>query len=153
MESAARNEPVASINESNEPTKTSEEGDTHEVDVGTQQKVIASKESSKDDATEKRDNQKLLSTDRKESLMGDIDVGEDAISELKPSRTHQVSPDASSDARLDFDLGSMTAQTWSQEHLQKPICKSTITLLQQGLSGTPPQDIILQFPVRSRPTL
>ena len=54
---------------------------------------------------------------------------------------------------LDVDLGSMTAQKWSQEQLQEPVCKSTITLLQQGLSGTSPQDIILQFPIRVRPTV
>ena len=46
--------------------------------------------------------------------MGDIDVGEDAIPEPKPSRTQQAIPDASSDARLDVHLESMTAQKWSQ---------------------------------------
>ena len=99
MESAARNEPLASIDESNEPTKTSKEGDTHEIDVGTEQ-VITSKASSKEDATEKGDDKKISSTDREESLMGDIDVGEDAIPEPKPSKTQQAIPDASSDARL-----------------------------------------------------
>ena len=108
MESATRNESLASIDESNEPTKTSEEGDTNEIDVGTEQ-VTTSKKSSKDDATE-IDKEKLSSTERNESLMGDIDVGEDAIPEPKPSRTQQAIPDVSSDARLDIDLGRRTAQ-------------------------------------------
>ena len=43
MESSARDESLAAIDESNESTKTSEEGDTREIDVGTEQ-VIASKE-------------------------------------------------------------------------------------------------------------
>ena len=59
----------------------------------------------------------------------------------------------SRDARLDVDLGSMTAQKWSQEQLQEPVCKSTITLLQQGLGGASPHDITLQFPIRVRPTV
>ena len=80
----------------------------------------------------------------------DIDVGGDATPEPKPSRTQQDIPDASRDARHDVDLGSMTAQKWSQEQLQEPVCKSTITLLQQGLGGASPQDIILQFPTRVR---
>ena len=42
--------------------------------------------------------------------MDDIDAGEDATPEPKPSRTQQAIPDASSDARLDVDLGPMTAQ-------------------------------------------
>ena len=75
MESTARNEPLASIDESNKQTKTSEEGDTREVDVGTEH-VIASNESSRDDATEKEDDHELSSLDREESLMGDIDVRE-----------------------------------------------------------------------------
>ena len=75
MDSTARNEPLASIDESNKQTKTSEEGDTREVDVGTEQ-VIASNESSRDNATEKEDDHELSSLDREESLMGDIDVRE-----------------------------------------------------------------------------
>ena len=59
----------------------------------------------------------------------------------------------SRDARLDVDLGSMTAQKWSQEQLQEPVCKSAMTLLQQGLGGASPHDIILQFPLRVRPTV
>ena len=59
----------------------------------------------------------------------------------------------SRDARLDVDLGSMTAQTWSQEQLQEPVCQSAITLLQQGLGGASPHDITLQFPIRVRPTV
>ena len=59
----------------------------------------------------------------------------------------------SRDARLDVDLGSMTAQNWSQEQLQEPVCKSTITLLQQGLVGASQHDITLQFPTRVRPTV
>ena len=148
-ESSARNEPLASIDESN---KTSEEDDTREIDVGTEQR-IASKGSTKDGATKRNDDYKLASPDGEEPLIDDIDVGEDATPEPKPSRTQQDTPDASRDARLDVDLGSMTAQKWSQEQLQEPVCKSTITLLQQGLSGTSPQDIILQFPVRVRPTV
>ena len=109
MEPPATNEPLASIGESNESIKTSEEGDTREIDVRTEQ-VIASKESSKDDATEKKDDHELSSPDREESLMSDIDVGQDGTPEPKPSRTQQTIPDASSDARLDVDLGSMTVQ-------------------------------------------
>ena len=86
MESTTRNEPLASIDESNEPTKTSEEGDTREIVVGTEQ-IITSKGSSKDDATGKKDDYELSFPDREESLMGDIDVGEDAIPEPNPSRT------------------------------------------------------------------
>ena len=144
MASSARNEPLASIDESN---KTSDEDDTREIDVGTEQ-VIASKGSTEDGATERNDGHKLASPD------GDnIDVGEDATPEPKPSRTQEDMPDASRDARLDVDLGSMTAQKWSQEQLQEPACKSTITLLQQGLSGTSLKDIILHFPIRVRPTV
>ena len=44
----------------------------------------------------------------------------------------------------------MAAQKWTQKQLQGLVCKSTITLLQQGLSGTSPQDRILQFPIRVR---
>ena len=47
----------------------------------------------------------------------------------------------------------MTAQKWSQEQLQEPVCKITITLLQQGLGGASPHDITLQFPIRVRPTV
>ena len=118
MKSSARNEPLASIDKSNESTKTSEEGDTHEIDVGTEQ-VIVSKGSSKDGVIEKENVHKLASPDREESLMDDIDVGEDVIPEPKPSRTQLALPDASSDARLDVDLGSITAQKWSQEQLQE----------------------------------
>ena len=57
------------------------------------------------------------------------------------------------DARLDIDLGMMTAQKWSQEQLQEPVCKSSMTLLQQGLGGASPHDITLQFPLRVRPTV
>ena len=64
--------------------------------------------------------------------MDDTDVGEDVTPEPKSSRTQQDIPDASRDARLDVDLGSMTAQKWSQEQLQKPVCKSTIPLLQKA---------------------
>ena len=127
MESSARNEPLTSIDESNESTKAPEECDTREIDVGTEQ-VIALKGSSKDDATEKEDDHKLASPDKEESLMGDIDVGEDAIPEPKPSRTQQAILDTASDARLDVDLGSMTVQKWSQEHLQEPVCESAISL-------------------------
>ena len=97
MESSARNEPVTSIDKSNESTKTPEEDDTREIDVGTEQ-VIALKGSSKDDATEKEDGHKLASPDREESLVGDIDVGVDAIPEPKLSRTQQAILDAASDA-------------------------------------------------------
>ena len=106
MESSARNEPLASIDES---TKTSEEDDTREIDVGTEQ-VIASKGSTKDGATVRNDDHNLASPDG-----DDIDVGEDAIPEPKPSRTQQDIPHASRDARFDVDLGSMTAQKWSHE--------------------------------------
>ena len=128
MESCRRTEPLASIDESNDPTKTSEEGDTREFDIGTEQ-VITSKESSKGDATEKADNPKLSSMDREESRTDDIGVGEDAIPEPKPSITQQAISIASSDARLDVDLGSMTVQKWSQEQLQEPVWKGTNTLL------------------------
>ena len=149
MESSARNEPLTSIDESKESTKTPEEGDTREIDVGTEQ-VIALKGSSMDDATEKEDDHKLASPDREESLMGDIDGGEDAIiPEPKSSRTQPAILDAAGDARLDVDLGSMAVQKWSQEQLQELVCRSTITLLQQGPSGTSPQDVILQFPIRA----
>ena len=47
----------------------------------------------------------------------------------------------------------MTAQKWSQEQLQEPVCKSAMTLLQQGLGGASPHDIILQFPLRVRSTV
>ena len=85
--------------------------------------------------------------------MDDIDVGEDATPKPKPSRIQQDIPDASRDARLDVHLGSMTAQKWNQEQVQEPVCKSAITLLQQGLSGASPQDIMLQFPIRVRPSV
>ena len=147
MEFSARNEPLASIDESN---KTSEEDDTREIDVGTEQ-VIASKRSKKYGATVRNDDHNLASPDGDEPLIDDIDVGEDATPEPKPSRTQQDIPDASRDTRLDVDLGSMTAQKWSQEQLQEPVCKSTITLLQQGLSGASTQDIILRFPIHVRP--
>ena len=149
MESSARNEPLASIDELN---RTSEEGDTREIDVGTGQ-VVASKGSTKNGATVRNDDNNLASPDGEEPLIDDIDVGEDATPEPKPRRTQQDIPDASRDARPDDDLGSMTAQKWSQEQLQEPVCKSAITLLQQGLSGASPQDIILQFPIRVRPTV
>ena len=139
MESSARNEPSASIDELN---KTSEEDDTREIEVGTEQ-AIASKGSTKDGTTESNNDHKLASPDEEEPLIDDIDVGEDATPEPKPSITQQDIPDTSRDARLAVDPGSMTAQKWSQEQVQEPVCKSTITLLQQGLSGTPPQDIIL----------
>ena len=111
MESSARNEPLASIDESN---KTSEEDDTREVDVGTEG-AITSKGSTKDGATVRSDDHNLASSDGEEPLIEDINVGEDATPEPKPSRTPQDITDASRDARLNFDLGSMTAQTWSQE--------------------------------------
>ena len=152
MESSARNEPLTSIDEFNESTKAPEECDTREIDVGTEQ-VITLKGSSKNDATEKEDDHKLASPDKEESLMGDIDVGEDAIPKPKPSRTQQAILDTASDARLDVDLGSMTVQKWSQEQLQEPVCERAITLLQQGPSGTSPQDVILQFPIRARPAV
>ena len=149
MESSARNELLASIDESNKP---SEEDDTRKIDVGTEQ-VIASKGSTKDGASVRNDDHNLASPDGEESLIEDIDVGEDATPEPKPSRTQQDTPDASRDARLDVDLGSMTAEKWSQEQLQELVCKCAITLLQQGLSGTSPQDIIPQFALRVRPTV
>ena len=111
LESSARNEPLASIDESN---KTSEEDDTREIDVGTEQ-VIASKRSTEDSATVRNDDHNLESPDEEEPLIDDIDVGEDATPEPKPSRTQQDIPDASRDARLDVDLGSMIAQKWSQK--------------------------------------
>ena len=86
-----------------------------------------------------------MSPDGEEPHIDDIDVGEDATPEPKPGRTQQDIPDASRDARLDVDLGSMTAQKWSQEQLQESVCKSAMTLLQQGLGGASPHDIILQF--------
>ena len=149
MESSARNGPLASIDESN---RTAEEDDTREIDVGTEQ-VIAAKGNTQDGATVRNDNHNMASPNEEEPLIDDIDVGEDATSEPKPSRTQQDIPDASRKARLDVDLGSMTAQKWSQEQLQEPVCKSKITLLQQGLYGASPQDIILQFPIRVRPTV
>ena len=125
MESSARNEPLPSFDESNESAKTSEEGDTREIDVGTE-RVIASRGSSKGDAVEKKNDHKLASPDKEKSLVDKSDVGEDAIPLPKPSRTQQATPDASSDARLDVDVGSMTAQKWSQEQLQElgqyPLC-------------------------------
>ena len=101
----------------------------------------------------RNDNHNLASPNGEKPLNDDIDVGEDATPEPKPSRTQQDIPDACRDAQLDVDLGSMTAQKWSQEQLQEPVCKSIITLLQQGLSGASLQDIILQFPTRVRPTV
>ena len=149
MESSARNKLLASIDESN---KTSEAGDIREIDVGTEQ-IIASKGSTKDGATVRSGDHNLASPDGKEPLLYNIDVGEDATPEPNPSRTQQDIPDVSRDAPLDVDLGSMTAQMWSQEQLQEPVCKSTTTLLQQGLGGASPQDITLQFPIRVRPTV
>ena len=110
--------------------------------------LVASKGSTKDVATVRNDDHNLTSPDG-----DDIDVGEDATPEPKPSRTQQDIPDASRDARLHVDLGSMTAQKRSQEQLQEPVCKSAITLLQQNLSGASPQDIIIQFPIRVLPTV
>ena len=149
MEFSARNDPLASIDESN---RTLEEDDTREIYVGTEQ-VVASKRSTKDGAPIRSDDHNLASPDGEEPLIDDIDVGEDARPEPKPSRNQQDIPDASRDARLDVDLGPMTAQRWSQEQLQELVCKCTITLLQQGLSCASPQDIILQFPIRVRPTV
>ena len=117
MESSARNEPLASIDELN---RTSEEDDTREIDVGTEQ-VIASKGSTKDGATVRNDYHNLASPDEEEPLIDDIDVSKDATSEPKPSQTQQDIPDASRDVRLDVDLGSMTAQKWSREQLQEPV--------------------------------
>ena len=105
MRSSARNEPLASIDESN---RTSEEANTREIDVGTEQ-VVASKRSTKYGATVRNDGHYLASPDGEEPLIDDIDVGEDATPEPKPSRTPQDIPDASRDARLHVDLGSMTA--------------------------------------------
>ena len=105
MESSARNEPLASIDESN---RTSEEGNTREIDVGTEQ-VVASKRSTKYGATVRNDDHYLASPDGEQPLIDDMDVGEDATPEPKPSRTQHDTPDASRDARLDVDLGSMTA--------------------------------------------
>ena len=146
MESAARNEPLASIDEA---YRTSEEGDTREIDVGTEQ-IIASEGSTKDGATVRNGDHNLASPEGEEPL---IDVGEDATPEPNPRRTQQDIPGVSRDARLDVDLGSMTAQKWSLEQLQEPVCKSAITLLQQGLGGASPHDITLQFPIRVRPTV
>ena len=130
MESSARNEPSASIDES-------KEDDTCKIDVGTEQ-VIASKRNTKDGATVRNDDDNLASPDGEELLIDSIDVGEDATPEQKASRTQQDIPDASRDARLDLDLGSMTAQKWSQEQLREPVCKSAMTLVQQGLGGASP---------------
>ena len=149
MESSARNEPLASIDESN---RTPEEGDTREIDVETEQ-IIASEGSTKDGATIRSGDHNLASPDGEEPLIDGIDVGEDATPEPNPSRTQQDIPDVSRDSRLDIDLGSMTAQKWSQEQLQEPVCKSTITLLQQGLGGASSHNITLQFPVRVRSTV
>ena len=91
--------------------------------------------------------------DGEEPLTDDIDVGKDAIPEPNSSRTQQDIPDMSRDARLDVDLGSMTAHKWSQEQLQEPVCKSAMTLLQQGLGGASRHDITLQFLLRVRPTV
>ena len=148
MRFSARNEPLASIDESN---RTSEKGDTREIDVGTEL-ITASEGSTKDGATVRSGDHNLASPDGEEPLIDDIDVDEDATPEPNPSRTQQDIPDVSRDARLDVDLGSMTAQKWSQEQLQEQVCKSTITLLQQGLGGASPHDITLQFPIRVRPT-
>ena len=147
MEFSARNKALASIDESN---RTSEEGDTREIDVGTEQ-VIASKGSTKDGATVRSGDHNLASSNREEPLTDDIDVGEDATPEPNPSRTQQDIPNTSRDARLDVDLGSITAQKWSQEQLQEPVCKSSMTLLQQGLGGASPHDITLRFPLRVQP--
>ena len=144
MEFSARNEPLASIDESN---RTSEEGDTREIDVGTEQ-IIASEGSTKDGATVRSGDYNLASLDGEEPLIDDIDVGEDATPEPNPSQTQQDIPDVSRDARLDVDLGSRTAQKWSQEQLQEPVCKSAMTLFQQGLGGASPHDIMLQFPLQ-----
>ena len=149
MEFSARNEPLASIDESN---RTSEEGDTREIDVGTEQ-IIASGGSTKDGATVRSSDHNLASPDGEEPLTDDINVGEDATPEPNPSRTQQDIPDMSRDARLDVDLGSMTAPKWSQVQLQEPVCKSAMTLLQQGLGGASPHDITLQFPICVRPTV
>ena len=124
MEFFARNEPLASIDESN---RTSGEGDTREIDVGTEQ-IIASEGNTKDGATVRSGDHNLASPDGEEPLIDDIDVGEDATPEPNPSRTQQDIPDVSRDARLDVDLGSMTAQQWSREQLQEPVCKSTQSL-------------------------
>ena len=150
MEFSARNEPLASIDESN---RTSEEGDTREIDVGTAEQIIAPEGNTKDGATVKSGDHNLASPDGEEPLIDDIDVGEDATPEPNPSRTQRDIPDMSIDARLDVDLGSMTAQKWSQEQLREPVCKSAMTLLQQGLGGASPHDITLQFPLRVRPTV
>ena len=64
MESSARNEPLESIGGSN---RTSEEDDTLEIDVGTEQ-VIASKGSTKDGATVRNDDHNLASPDGEEPL-------------------------------------------------------------------------------------
>ena len=136
MESSARNEPLASIDEAN---RTSEESYTREIDVGTEQ-IIAPEESTKDGATVRSGDHNLASPEGEEPL---IDVGEDATPGPNPRRTQQDIPDVSRDARLDVDLGSMAAQKWSQEQLQEPVCKSAITLLQQGLGGASPHDITL----------
>ena len=145
MEFSTRNELLASIDESN---RTSEEGDTRESDVGTEQ-IIASEGNPKDGAIVRSSDHNLASPDGEEPLTDDIDVGEDAAPEPNPSRTQQDIPDVSRDSRLDVDLGSMTAEKWSQEQLQEPVCKSAMTLLQQqGLGGASPHDIILQFPLR-----
>ena len=149
MEFSARNEPIASIDGSN---RTPEEGDTREIDVGTEQ-IIASKGSTKHGASVRSGNHNLASPDGEEPLIDEIDVGEDATREPNPSQTQQDIPDVSRDARLDVDLGSMTAQTGSQEQLQEPVRKSAMTLLEQDLGGASPHDITLQFPIRVRPTV
>ena len=94
MEFSARNEPLASIDESN---RTLEEDDTREIDVGTEQ-MIASKGSTKDGVTVRSDDYNLASPNDEEPLIDDIHVGEDATPEPKPSQTQQDIPDASRDA-------------------------------------------------------
>ena len=105
MEFSARNELLASIDESN---RTSEERDTREIDAGTE-KIFVSKGSTKDGAIVRSGDHNLASPDGEEPLTYDINVGEDATPEPNPNRIQQDIPDMSSDARPNVDLGSMTA--------------------------------------------
>ena len=82
MEFSARNEPLASIDESN---KTPEEDDTTEIDVGIEQ-VITSKGSTKDGAPVRSDDQNLGSPDEEEPLI-------DVIGLAELSRTSQMCPE------------------------------------------------------------
>ena len=92
MEFSTRNELLASIDESN---RTSEEGDTRESGVGTEQ-IIASEGNPKDGATVRSSDHNLASPDGEEPLTDDIDVVKmqhlnRTLAEL--SRTSQMCPE------------------------------------------------------------